>query len=136
VRLALKRPFSDTTAIDLDPLSLLWRLAASVPAPRAHTVKYAGVLAAARKLRPKIVPRPVAANDATETEHGPQDEPLLQSLGGARYRPWAELLKRTFEVDVLCCDNCGGRMRLMALVTEATSVARFLRALGRLRGGC
>ncbi|HEY6556337.1 MAG TPA: transposase [Polyangiaceae bacterium] len=44
VRIALKRPFSDgTVAIDLDPLSLLCRLAATVPAPRFHTVRYAGV---------------------------------------------------------------------------------------------
>jgi hypothetical protein len=32
-------------AVDMDPLSLLCRLAASVPPPRFHTVKYAGVLA-------------------------------------------------------------------------------------------
>ena len=55
VRIALKRAFSDgTTAIDMDPLSLLSRLAASVPAPRTHTVKYAGVLAAASKLRARL----------------------------------------------------------------------------------
>jgi hypothetical protein len=45
VRIALKKPFSDgTVAVDLDPLSLLCRLAASVPAPRFHTTRYAGVL--------------------------------------------------------------------------------------------
>jgi hypothetical protein len=30
--------------VDVDPLSLLCRLATSVPPPRFHTVKYAGVL--------------------------------------------------------------------------------------------
>jgi hypothetical protein len=45
VRIALKRPFSDGTgAIDLDPLSLLCRLAATVPPPRFHTIRYAGAL--------------------------------------------------------------------------------------------
>ncbi|WP_437321996.1 transposase [Sorangium sp. So ce385] len=45
VRLSLKRAFADgTVAVDMDPLSLLCRLAASVPPPRFHTVKYAGVL--------------------------------------------------------------------------------------------
>jgi hypothetical protein len=38
-------------------LSLLSRLAAAVPPPRPHTVRYAGVLAPASKLRPKIVPK-------------------------------------------------------------------------------
>ena len=43
-RVALKRPFADgTVAVDLDPLSLLCRLAASVPPPRLHTVRYASV---------------------------------------------------------------------------------------------
>ena len=48
VRIELKRPFRDgTVAIDLDPLSLLCRLAASVPPPGFHLVHYAGVLGAA-----------------------------------------------------------------------------------------
>ena len=67
MRIALKRPFSDgTVAIDLDPLSLLSRLAASVPAPRMHTVRYAGVLASASKLRRRIVPKPPAAISGEE----------------------------------------------------------------------
>ena len=61
VRVALKRPFKDgTVAVDMDPLSLLCRLAASVPPPRAHGVRYAGVLGAASKLRPLVVPPPPA----------------------------------------------------------------------------
>jgi putative transposase len=91
VRITLKKPFSDgTVAVDMDPLSLLCRLAASVPPPRLHTVRYAGVLAPASKLRPRIVPKPPAtpANDL---------EPSAQpKRGGSRYRPWAELLKRCF----------------------------------------
>jgi hypothetical protein len=46
VRTALKKPLSDgTVAGDLDPLSLLLRLCAAVPALRFHTIRYAGVLA-------------------------------------------------------------------------------------------
>jgi Putative transposase len=95
VRITLKRAFSDgTIAIDVDPLSLLCRLAAAVPYPRFHTVRYSGVLASASKLRPKIAPKqpPVAA----EGEDG-----CVQSALGCElpaevpkrgpYRPWAEL---------------------------------------------
>jgi hypothetical protein len=57
----------------MDPLSLLCRLATSVPAPRFHTVRYAGVLAAASPSR-------------------------------------AELLARTFAVDVLACPKCLDRV--------------------------
>ena len=46
------------------------------------------------------------------------------------YRPWAELLARTFAVDVLACPKCHGRMRLLALVQDPANVARFLAAMG------
>jgi hypothetical protein len=42
------------------------------------------------------------------------------------YRPWAELLARTFAVDVLACPKCHGRMQLLAMVEEPANVARFL----------
>ena len=45
VRIVLKRAYADgTQAVEMDHLSLLCRLATSVPPPRYHTVKYAGVL--------------------------------------------------------------------------------------------
>ena len=45
-------PFKDgTIAVDLDPLSLLCRLAASVPPSKMHTVRFAGVLSAAHRFR-------------------------------------------------------------------------------------
>ena len=50
-----------------------------------HTVRYAGVLATASSLRPRIVPKPpvAAADDASEAK--PKHE-------GRRYRSCAELL--------------------------------------------
>ena len=127
VRITLKRPFADgTVAVDLDPLSLLCRLAASVPPPKLHTVRYSGVLAPASKLRSRIVPMPVAtpANDTA-----PSCAHVARS-GGSHYRPWAELLKRTFEVDVLQCPRCKGPMQLVAMVTDPPSIKRMLRHLG------
>ncbi len=59
VRIELRRPFRDqTVAIDLDPLSLLCRLAASVLPPGFHLVHYAEVLGSAAKLRALVVPAP------------------------------------------------------------------------------
>jgi hypothetical protein len=71
VRIALKRAYADgTLAVDLDPLSLLCRLAASVPPPRFHTVKYAGVLAPASAWRSRVGARrkPVGQPQAAEAE--------------------------------------------------------------------
>jgi Putative transposase/Transposase zinc-binding domain len=127
VRIVLKKPFSDgTVAIDLDPLSLLLRLCAAVPAPRFHTTRYCGVLASASKLRPKIIPKP--ATPAGETEAQGSDDPPKKK--GCRYWPWAELMARSFHADVTVCPSCGGRLKLVALVQEMEGVARFLRRLG------
>ena len=130
IRIALKKAFSDgTVAIDLDPLSLLSRLAASVPAPRLHTVRYAGALGSASKLRARLVPKPVA--DAAHVVAAPVETAHEQTTPRRRpYRRWAELLMRTFGLDVLACPRCDGRMRLLALVTEPARIARALRALG------
>jgi len=120
VRIVLKRAFSDgTVAVEMDPLSLLCRLATSVPPPRYHTVKYAGVLASASKWRSRIAPKLVV--DATPADAMP--EPPRR---GCTYRPWAELLRRTFAIDVLECPRCKGRMKLLAMVTDTKSIRRFL----------
>ena len=133
VRITLKRPFSDGTfAIDLDPLSLLCRLAATVPPPRFHTVRYGGVLASAAKWRPLIVPKPAPAVAAAAVAGATElsCERPRAPCGGRRYRPWSELLRTTFGIDMETCPRCGGRMRLLALITDGPEVARFLRHQG------
>jgi hypothetical protein len=56
-------------------------------------------------------------------------EPETPKRAGG-YRPWAELLARTFAVDVLACPRCEGRMKLLAMVTDPASIARYLVAVG------
>jgi hypothetical protein len=41
-------------------------------------------------------------------------------------------LKRTFDVDVLQCAQCKGRMTLVAVVTDPKSVLRYLSSIGEL----
>ena len=109
----------------MDPLSLLCRLATSVPPPRFDTVKYAGVVAPASTLRDRIKPQTQpSAQRAEPTE----DDPL--PARGSVYRAWAELLIRTFDIDVLECTNCHGRMTLIALVIDLQSAARYLAKIG------
>jgi len=68
VRITLKKAYNDgTIAVDMDPLSLLCRLATSVPPPRFHTVKYAGVLAPASRWRSRLAPASPAK--AAGTDH-------------------------------------------------------------------
>ncbi|WP_437575327.1 protein-glutamine glutaminase family protein [Sorangium sp. So ce887] len=44
--------------------------------------------------------------------------PVVRVGGG--YRPWAELLRRTFALDVLECPACKGRMKLVAIPQHAS----------------
>src|SRR5438128_1156117 len=57
MRYQLKRPWRDgTTHLVMEPFELLEKLAALIPFPRAHLVRYSGLLAPAAKWRPLIVP--------------------------------------------------------------------------------
>jgi len=44
-------------------------------------------------------------------------------------RRWADLMRRTFGIDVLACPRCGGRFRLIALIEEASVIERILHHL-------
>ena len=131
-RIRLRRPFRDgTVAIDLDPLSLLCRLAAAVPPPKFHTLRYAGVLAAAHKLRPLVVP-PAPDGDATAGAHAHDEpQPKRPASHRSRYWPWAQLLRRTFQIDVEKCTQCGAPMKLRAFVISAVGIERLLRHIGQ-----
>ena len=43
---------------------------------------------------------------------------------------WATLLRRTFAIDVLACERCGGRRQLCALITEEKTAHKILAHLG------
>ena len=56
-------------------------------------------------------------------------------LGGALYAAtprldWASLLRRSFQVDVLECARCGGRLRVLGEVTDPAMVRLVLESLG------
>src|SRR6266567_9243855 len=79
-------PWSDgTTGITLSPLELLEKLAALVPLPRVHLVRYGGCLAPHSRLRGAITPTP--------RQQG-VEEP--EASNAAPHWSWARLLKRVF----------------------------------------
>jgi hypothetical protein len=56
-------------------------------------------------------------------------------LGGVLYAAsprveWARLLRRSFDVDVLECPKCRGRLRVLAVITEQEPVRRILAHIG------
>ena len=43
---------------------------------------------------------------------------------------WAELMRRVFEVDVLECPRCTGRMRILAAIHSIEAIRAILECLG------
>ena len=90
--------------------------------PTGDASRYAGGLASASRVRPKIIHK-AAGDEAAPSDEAPKKK-------GCRYWAWAELMARSFELDVTVCPSCGGRLKLVALVQEPDRVARLLRSLG------
>jgi hypothetical protein len=85
VRITLKRAYADgTIAVDMDPLSMLCRLAASVPPPRRHTIRYSGVLAPASPWRRVLVPTAPSETPADgQRPSRPEGAPSYRPSGAA-----------------------------------------------------
>ena len=122
--LQLKSPYKDgTTHIAVEPLEFMERLAALVPRPRLHLIRFHGVLAPNAKLRSKIVPAPRRAchRDRSEGAHA-QGAPARMS--------WARLLKRVFDIDIEHCPNCGGSLKIIAAIEDPPVIIKILSHLG------
>ncbi len=113
-------PWSDgTTGIRLSPLELLEKLAALVPLPHVHLVRYGGCLAPHSHLRGAI--RPTPRQQGLDGEETPTGTP---------YWPWARLLGRVFGLDMATCPFCRrGSLRLIAVITQESVITRILRHL-------
>ncbi len=114
-----------TTHLVLSPLELIEKLAALVPPPRLNLVRYHGVLAPNARERKQIVPSLPVADEANI-------EPAAVSSPQARAQrfTWAALLARVFDVDGTLCPACGGRMRIIAALTDEVSIRRYLKGVG------
>jgi hypothetical protein len=122
VKLELKKPWSDgTSSVELAPLALIARLAALVPPPKRHLVRYFGVLSSHAASRSKVVPAPAEPTPATPVE---QDKPKNTS----RYIRWSELLRRTFGFEIVC-SKCQAPLRLIALIKTEDIAKKILTAM-------
>jgi hypothetical protein len=129
VVLRLRHPWADgTTHLAFEPTAFLERLAVLIPRPRINLLLYYGVLAAHAAWRAEVVPRAAAGGEPLGACAAPE-EPAAAPPSPAGRR-WADLMRRAFEVDVLACPRCGGRLRLVALLEAGTVTARILQHLG------
>jgi hypothetical protein len=116
-------------------------MAALVPPPRRHVTVYSGVLASNSPWRRLIIPKTEAAGENPGQINAEADDKPVKPVpgpasvaetkpkpGGRRYIPWHELLRRTFGEEVKCPD-CGGKLRLIALVKQEETIQTLLSAM-------
>jgi hypothetical protein len=110
-------------------LELIEKLAALVPVPRAHLVRYSGFLGPAAKWRSQIIPeerpsKPAASQTgagalskkSAERNSSPSVDGVCESPKRKRKNySWSELIQRIFQADVMAC-KCGGKLRLISAI--------------------
>ncbi len=109
----------------MSPLEFLQRLAALIPRPRLHFIRFHGVLAPNAALRSQIVPG--EADQAPNTADGDGD---LSSASTRTRMSWAQLLKRVFAIDITTCPQCGGPLTILAAIEDPTVIVKILAHLG------
>jgi hypothetical protein len=56
-------------------------------------------------------------------------EMLEEELPRVASKGWAEMIRKVYEVDPMICPRCGGRMKVVAFLTEHAVVDRIIRHL-------
>ena len=148
--LRLKTRWRDgTTHILIERRDLLDRLVPLIPPPRAHQLRYHGILAPGASLRERVVPvlavgaatgaadRPSAAKDRGDDPHGedpsqqpPLHPPASDRRSATRRMRWAALLQRVFAVDALRCPRCGSTLRWIATIEDRVVARAILECMG------
>jgi hypothetical protein len=108
------------------------RMAALIPSPRKHMVRYYGALGPRSPLRTAVSSAARGKANAVELEAGYSitvlgkvERGVLQVVR-ASARSWAACVKRIFEVDPVRCVRCGTEMQLAAIIIEDRELDRIL----------
>ena len=126
-----KKPWKDgSSAIVLEPLAFIERLAALIPRPRHPLLTYHGVLAPAAKLRSLVAPMQLEADAAcvpNESKPAQERKPRQKTT---KYYRWHELIKRVFLHDVMLCPECEGERRIISFIIDPIVIRKILVHLG------
>ena len=114
----LKAPWSDgTKAVQFTPLEFVEKLAALVPPPRVHQIRYQGVFAPNHSWREAVV---------LERSTKQAVDGAGRGLSQGRRMSSAECLKRTFQIDLTQCPDCAGEVRFMAAIIKRDAIRAIL----------
>jgi len=124
VRYELKTPYRDgTTHIIFEPLDFISKLAALIPKPRVNLTRFHGVFAPNSKHRALITPgkrgkgRKIKASDDTQVKPPEEHRASMN---------WAHRLKCVFDIDVKTCEQCGGRVKVIACIEDPVVIKKIL----------
>ena len=105
----------------LSPLEFVGRLAALVPKPRVNLTRFHGVFSPRSKLRAHVVPgKPI--NESMQISQPGKKRPYSMT--------WAQRLKRVFALEIEKCENCGGKMKIIACIEDPDVIEKILKHLG------
>ena len=110
-----------------EPIEFLEKLAALIPRPAVNLLLYHGLLAPHARWRSQVISygRPNPEPSARPFDASPR------AAGTPGAWPWAALLRRVFDFDVLTCPRCGSRLRVIATVQDPLAVQAILASLAR-----
>ena len=132
VRLKLRKPFyTGQSDILFEPVNFLKRLAAALPKPRQHMIRFHGIFAPNAKHRAdlkSLMPPPEQKPVLPLQDEAP--DPPQDTTAPPYRRRWAELLQRIFDHDVLKCPRCKGRMKIVQFVDDPLVIAKICTHLG------
>jgi Putative transposase len=131
ILLTLKTAWADGTRhLLFAPMELLEKLAALTPRPRINLILYHGVLAPHARWRARVVAYgslPETAAAALNVGRDSDDD--TTSPAPPRHWAWANLMRRAFDIDVLACPRCGGRLRLLGTIEDPVAIRAILDSL-------
>lgn len=110
--------------LTLTAADLVRRLIWLTPPRRLHLTNFHGVFSSHSKARALITHKPPASDDAT-----PRMTKVKKRKSTRPHLDFATLLKRTFGIDVWTCE-CGGKRRVLAIITTRRLAAQRLAELG------
>jgi len=99
----------------MDYLEFIARVTSHIPDKGQVTIRYIGLYANAH--RGKVRKASLAAFPLRMVE---------EELRPIPSKGWAEMIRKVYEVDPMLCPECGGKMRVIAFLTDHAVVDRII----------
>jgi hypothetical protein len=99
----------------MDYLEFIARVTSHIPDKGQVMVRYYGLYANAHRGKVRKAGQSPFALRLAEAE-----VPAVPSKG------WAAMIRKVYEVDPMTCPKCGGRMKIVAFITEVSVVDRII----------